>query len=71
MRTKAERRETTARAKQKAKRLLKSFGFGATPQQVGRWAGTHCRPCSCDFCSTHWDGVFRFKGVKTREKGEV
>jgi len=71
MRTKTERREAMARSKEKAKRILKLIGFDATPQQVGRWASTHCRPCSCDLCRSDWDGLFKFKGMKTYEKGEV
>ena len=67
MRTKSERRNAKVKAKKKARKLLKALRFEATPQQVGRWASTHCRPCSCIFCTSHWDGIFRFKGLKTKE----
>lgn len=68
MRTRAERRNAKAKAKKKARKMLKSFGWSdITPQQVGVWASTHCRPCSCIFCTSHWDGIFRFKGLKTKE----
>ena len=68
MRTRAERRNAKAKAKGKARKVLKAFGWGdVTPQQVGVWASTHCRPCSCNLCRSEWDGIFRFKGLKTKE----
>jgi hypothetical protein len=69
MRTRAERRNAQAKAKAKTKQFMKTI-LGRTDDteaRIGVWTSTHRRPCSCNLCRFEWDGVFRFKGLKTTE----